>query len=361
LKLRRRIIHQRHRDALDALYAERPATAGPPGLDLDALQGFLDAQCPGLLSSPLSATLIEGGRSNLTYTVTDGTKKFVVRRPPLGHVLPTAHDMPREHRVLKALNTTTIPVPQPVALCTDNAVIGAPFYVMDFVPGTAYRTDAQLVELGAERTRSIANSLVDLLVDLHSIDPGDVGLADLGRPDGFIGRQMRRWKAQLEASRSRALPDLDVLENRLTTTMPESGGAAILHGDYRLDNVLVEADEITAVLDWEMSTLGDPLTDLALFIAYGKAAAAGVAIGVGTAPGYPSADEIADRYARDGRTDTSTLPWYVGFAFFKLAVICEGIHYRFTQGQTVGTGFERAGADVLALTALGNDALKEHR
>ena len=141
--------------------------------------------------------------------------------------------------------------------------------------------------------------------------------------------------------------------------MPESGGAAIVHGDYRLDNVLVKADQITAVLDWEMSTLGDPLTDLALFIAYGQAAAAGLGIGVGTAPGYPSAGEIADRYARHGHRDVSALPWYIGFAFFKLAVIAEGIHYRFTKGQTVGAGFERSGASVLPLIALANDALKE--
>jgi long-subunit acyl-CoA synthetase (AMP-forming)/aminoglycoside phosphotransferase (APT) family kinase protein len=361
LKLCRPAIHQRHHDELDALYQQRSDAAKLPGLDLSRLQRFLARQCPGLVSGPLSGTLIEGGRSNLTYAVSDGTDKLVIRRPPLGHVLPTAHDMSREHAILKALAETAIPVPRPLALCTDDTVVGAPFYVMEFIAGTTYRSDAQLARLGAERIRGIGDNLVDLLVDLHALDPVAVGLAALGRSDGYLARQLRRWKAQLDSSRSRDVPDLDALGNRLAAAIPESGTAAIVHGDYRLDNVLVEDDRITAVLDWEMSTLGDPLTDLALLIAYTRTAAAGLGIGVGTAPGYPSGVEITERYARRAGRDVAALPWYLAFAFFKLAVIAEGIHYRFTNGQTVGAGFEHAGASVAPLIALANDAFEAER
>jgi aminoglycoside phosphotransferase (APT) family kinase protein len=330
----------------------------PPGLDLARLRDFLDSRCPGLVSGKLSGTVVEGGKSNLTYLVGDGAATWVVRRPPLGHVLPTAHDMPREHRILEALAGTSVPVPRPFALCTDDAVLGAPFYVMEFVPGTAYRSDSELAALGPERTRAIADALVDTLLELHHVDPAEVGVAGLGRPEGFLERQLRRWKAQLDASRSRDLSGLDALAERLAARIPASGRPAIVHGDYRLDNTLVDAGRITAVLDWEMSTVGDPLTDVALLVAYGEAARVGVA-GVGTAAGYPSAREIVDRYACAAGRDVAALPWYLGFAFFKLAVIAEGIHCRLTRGHTVGAGFEHVGASVAPLIRLGTDALEE--
>src|ERR1044072_8990403 len=230
----------------------------PPGLDLTRLRAHLDRERPGLVGGPLSAELIEGGGSNLTYAVTDGASRWVVRRPPLGHVLATAHDMRREHRVISALHPTSVPVPEPVLLCEDEAVAGAPFYVMEFVEGTPYRTAEQLAAIGPERTRGVVLSLVDTLVALHSVDPAEVGLGDFGRPEGFLERQLRRWGKQLDASRSRDLPGIDELHTRLAKALPTSPAPTVVHGDYRLDNVLVGADDrIKAIIDWEMSKLED--------------------------------------------------------------------------------------------------------
>ncbi|PXY19071.1 phosphotransferase family protein [Prauserella muralis] len=334
----------------------------PPGLDLARLRAHLDRERPGLVTGPLTAEVVQGGRSNLTYVVSDGTGRWVVRRPPLGHVLPTAHDMGREHRVISALGPTPVPVPRTLLLCQDPDVLGAPFYVMEFVEGTPYRGKEELERLGAERTRAIADSLIDTLVDLHAVNPAEAGLADFGRPEGFLERQLRRWKKQLDASRSRDLPGIDELHERLAGRLPASPEPTIVHGDYRLDNVLVGTDdEIKAVLDWEMSTLGDPLTDIALMVAYAERSTLDLSFvsNVSAAPGYPGTDEVVARYAERSGRDVSGLSWYVGFAFFKLAVILEGIYYRFSHGQTVGEGFDRIGSGVAPLVAHGNAALKE--
>ncbi len=334
----------------------------PPGLDLGRLKAHLDAHRPGLVQGDLSGQVVEGGRSNLTYIVGDGRSRWVVRRPPLGHVLPTAHDMGREFRVISGLHGTAVPVPDALLLCEDTDVIGASFYVMEFVEGTPYRTDQELAVLGADRTKAIADSLVDTLVDLHAVDPESVGLGDFGRPEGFLERQLRRWKKQLDGNRSRDLPGVDDLHDRLAASVPDSGRPSIIHGDYRLDNVLVNADdEITAVLDWEMSTLGDPLTDLALLVAYAERDKVSLQFvsNASSAPGYPSNDEVIARYAERSGRDVSRLNWYVGFAFFKLAVILEGIHLRYSKGQTVGAGFEGVGEGVVPLIAHGNETLKE--
>ncbi|MFJ6572904.1 phosphotransferase family protein [Streptomyces sp. NPDC091292] len=321
-------------------------TGHPPGLDLDRLRAHLDHARPGLLSGPLTGRLIEGGRSNLTYAVTDGTARWVVRRPPLGHVLATAHDMRREHRVIEALHPTAVPVPETLLLCADEDVLGAPFYVMEFVDGTPYRTSDQLVPLGAERTRAAVLALVDTLVDLHAVDPAAVGLADFGRPDGFLDRQLRRWGKQLDASRNRELPGIDELHAALGRALPHSPAPTVVHGDYRLDNVLLgDGDRITAVLDWEMSTLGDPLTDLGLLAMYSARLDVpdSPISTTASAPGHPSPAELVERYAERSGRDVSAVSWYTAFAWFKLAVILEGIHYRYTLGRTVGAGFDRMG------------------
>ncbi|MET9776662.1 phosphotransferase family protein [Streptomyces sp. NPDC006367] len=319
----------------------------PPGLDLDRLRGLLDRERPGLVTGPLTGRLIEGGRSNLTYAVSDGTAHWVVRRPPLGHVLATAHDMRREHRVISALHPTDVPVPRPVLLCEDDEVLGAPFYVMEFVEGTPYRTDAQLAPLGPERTRAAVLNLVDTLVELHAVDPAGVGLADFGRPEGFLERQLRRWAKQLDASRSRDLAGIDELHATLGRELPRSPSPTVVHGDYRLDNVLIggEDDEIRAVLDWEMSTLGDPLTDLGLLVMYSSPLDMpdSPVSTTARAPGHPAPAELIERYAARSGRDVSAVAWYTAFAWFKLAVILEGIHYRYTLGQTVGRGFDRIG------------------
>ncbi|MET9257343.1 phosphotransferase family protein [Streptomyces sp. NPDC003717] len=334
----------------------------PPGLDLGRLRTLLDRERPGLVTGSLSGRLIEGGRSNLTYAVSDGTARWVVRRPPLGHVLATAHDMRREHRVISALHPTDVPVPRPVLLCEDEEVLGAPFYVMEYVEGTPYRTAAQLAPLGPERTRAAVLGLVDTLVTLHAVDPAATGLADFGRPDGFLDRQLRRWAKQLDASRNRDLPGIDELHAALGRELPRSPAPTVVHGDYRLDNVLIgDDDRIRAVLDWEMSTLGDPLTDLGLLVMYSQP------IGLPGSPvsttaeaaGHPSPAELVERYAAGSGRDVSAVAWYTAFAWFKLAVILEGIHYRYTLGQTVGGGFDRIGDLVPVFIEHGLTTLQE--
>ncbi|MGV9315119.1 phosphotransferase family protein [Streptomyces sp. NPDC003691] len=335
----------------------------PPGLDPVRLRDLLDRERPGLVTGPLTAELIEGGRSNLTYAVGDGGTRWVVRRPPLGHVLATAHDMRREFRVISALHPTPVPVPRPLLLCEDESVTGAPFYVMEYAPGTAYRTAEQLAALGPERTRTVLLGLLDTLVDLHAVAPEAAGLQDFGRPDGFLDRQLRRWGKQLAASRSRDLDGIDELHAELGRALPESPAPAVVHGDYRLDNVLVGPDDrITAVLDWEMSTLGDPLTDLGLLAMYStpleqppdSPLSSGAA-----APGHPPAAELVARYAERSGRDVRAISWYTAFAWFKLAVILEGIHYRFGLGLTVGPGFDRIGALVPLFVGHGLATLRQ--
>ncbi|MDC7339790.1 phosphotransferase family protein [Streptomyces lydicus] len=341
---------------------QAPDREDPPGLDLTRLREHLDRVRPGLAGGPLRAQLIEGGRSNLTYRVTDGTGSWVVRRPPLGHVLATAHDMRREHRVISALHDTPVPVPEALLLCEDESVTGSPFYVMELVEGTPYRTAGQLATLGPERTRAVVLSLVDTLVELHAVDPEAVGLGDFGRPDGFLERQLRRWGKQLAASRNRELAGIDELHETLGRALPASPAPTVVHGDFRLDNVLVGADDtIKAVLDWEMSTLGDPLTDLGLLVMYSSDLGlpeSPVSTTSG-APGHPSPGELIERYAARSGRDTSSIAWYTAFAWFKLAVILEGIHYRFTLGQTVGAGFDRIGELVPVFIDHGLTTLKE--
>lgn len=334
----------------------------PPGLDPERLRGHLDRERPGLVGGPLSARLIEGGRSNLTYRLTDGAHDWVVRRPPLGHVLATAHDMKREFRVISALHPTAVPVPEPLLLCEDPDVLGSPFYVMEYVTGTPYRTAEQLAPLGPARTRAALLGLVDTLVELHAVDPESVGLGDFGRPEGFLDRQLRRWGKQLDASRNRDLPGIDELHAALGRSLPHSPAPTVIHGDYRLDNVLIgDDDRIKAVLDWEMSTLGDPLTDLGLLVMYSaplEITGSPISTTAGAA-GHPDPAELIARYAAGSGRDTSSIAWYTAFAWFKLAVILEGIHYRYTLGQTVGGGFERIGDLVPVFIEHGLTTLQE--
>jgi aminoglycoside phosphotransferase (APT) family kinase protein len=335
----------------------------PPGLNLGALRRWLEESAPGLLGGPLSADLVAGGKSNLTYRVTDGTRSVVVRRPPLGHVLATAHDMSREYRVISALQATPVPVPEAYASCLDESVIGAPFYVMAFVDGIPYRSAGELEALGENRTRAIGERLVDTLADLHRVDVAAVGLDDFGRPEGFLGRQVRRWGQQLDASRSRKLAGIDELRARLGEHIPPDSPGTVVHGDYRLDNVLVTAsDEIGAVVDWEMATLGDPLTDVALLLTYQRIAALGVGAGVSTAPqaaGFPDRDEMMQRYAARSGRGLGHLGFHEALACFKLAVILEGIHYRHVHGQTVGEGFAGIGAMVEPLVDMGLESVRQ--
>lgn len=338
-----------------------------PGADLGALAAWLHEHHPGVVDGELTGTLVPGGKSNLTYIVTDAAgRQVVLRRPPLGHVLATAHDMGRESRVMSALAGSAVPVPQVLAVCDDDAVLGAPFYVMTKASGYAYRTKEELDGLGTERTEAIIERLMTVLADLHSIEPAAVGLADFGRPDGFLERQVRRWRMQFDASRSRDLPGEAALFEALAERVPPQGPTGIVHGDYRLDNCLIDptrdGDPLTAVLDWEMSTIGDPLTDLALLLVYSDLGRdPDWSSAVTTAPraaGYPSNDRLIERYASVSDRDLTHLPWYVALANYKLAGVMEGIHYRYVQGQTVGAGFEHAGGGVEMLLANGLAALR---
>lgn len=332
-----------------------------PGLDLVRLAIWWPDYV-GPLEGDLRASLIAGGKSNLTYEVTDGVGTWIVRRPPLGHVLATAHDMAREYRVLTALRPTAVPVPETFALCEDLDVTGAPFYVMAKVDGTPYREAAALAPLGPERVRAISTRLIDTLATLHAVDPGPVGLADFGRAEGFLGRQVARWKTQLDASHCRDLPAADELHARLAASVPPESAPGIVHGDYRLDNVLIdERDQLVAVLDWEMATLGDPLTDLALLLLYQRlgASAGSLVSDVAQAPGFLSEAEILQRYDAGSGRDLSRFGFYLGLAAFKLAAILEGIHYRYLQGQTLGPGFEHLADAIHPLLAAGLDALDQ--
>jgi len=349
--------------------SEELQSEGLPGLDLAAFRRWYDGERPGELGGDLRARVIAGGKSNLTYEVTDGSDWWIVRRPPLGHVQATAHDMGREYTAITALADTDVPVPTTFAHCADDSVLGAPFYVMERVDGIAYRRAKELDGLGADRTAAIAGRLVEVLVSLHAVDPAAVGLAEFGRPQGFLERQVRRWGKQLEGSKTREHPDADELHRLLTDQVAavEGGDPAVLgivHGDYRLDNCLVGSDdEIHAVVDWEMATLGDTRTDLALMMVYetlGASAGGDLVSDVAKAQGWPGNDaQLAAYVAASGR-EPGDMGFHLALAYFKLAVILEGIHYRYLKGQTVGEGFDRIGEGFDLIIAAGLHSLKEN-
>jgi aminoglycoside phosphotransferase (APT) family kinase protein len=304
--------------------------------------------------------LIAGGRSNLTYRLDFGGSRLVLRRPPLGHVLPTAHDMSREFRVLTALHGTDIPVPAPLALCADPDVIGAPFYVMDHVAGDVLRTSEDGQRLTPDQARQLSEELAGMLAAIHSVDVAAVGLTGFGRPEGYLARQLARWQKQWELSVTRDMPGYDRLVERLAAGLPGDGDHSLVHGDFRIDNTLVTLDAqpaIAAVVDWEMSTLGDPLADLGLTLIYWAdpddpawtKLEANVAAEVTARPGFFSRQDLARRYGELTGRDLSGIGYYMAFGCFKLAVVLEGIHARFLQQQTVGEGFEREGPAVPVL------------
>ena len=340
-------------------------TQSPDGLDLDRLQAFFAERVDGYSGEPLEASLISGGRSNLTFGVSDGAREYVVRRPPLGHVLPTAHDMQREFRVINALHGTDVPVPDALAFCDDLDVVGAQFYVMERVDGRILRTPADMADLTADDARRCSGALVDALAALHRVDYTSIGLADFGRPDGFLERQVRRWNQQWEGSKAAGCPDdpaLDEINRRLVAALPDSPPPTIVHGDYRLDNTMLDhhdAGRIVAVLDWEMSTLGDPLADLGLFLLYWgrpEATLGSVGAPIPTDAGFFDRDTIVERYAAATGLDLHALDWYEIFASYKLAIILAGIHARYLMGMTRGDGFDHIGAMVGALAQGALDA-----
>jgi aminoglycoside phosphotransferase (APT) family kinase protein len=329
-----------------------------PGIDFDRLTPWFREHVAPV--GELSAKIVGHGRSNLTYRLEADGQAWVLRRPPLSHVLPTAHDMKREYRIISALEPTKVPVPHAIALCEDISVNDAPFYIMSFVEGMV-PTDPGLVALAFNETarRRLGEELIDTLATFHGIDPASVGLGDFGKPQGFIARQVRRFTEQLERSTVRKVPEMEELSRRLSSAVPEESGYSLVHGDYRLDNCVISHDgHIAAVLDWEMATLGDPLADLGLQFMYwpdrGVATTTAVTSGAVLAlPGFPTRSEAIQRYADKSGRDISSLDFYAALAFFKLAVILEGIHARYLEGGTVGAGFETMGDQAIGLARQG--------
>jgi aminoglycoside phosphotransferase (APT) family kinase protein len=340
--------------------------SGPPGADTAVVGDYLARVLDEPAWRGCAVEIIAGGRSNLTYAVTSPAGELVLRRPPLRAVRPTAHDMVREHRVLSALTGTAVPVPATVHLCTDPDVLGAPFYLMERVHGVIARgaLPAGYADEPADRA-ALGQGLLDVLADLHGVEPAEVGLADFGRPDGYRERQVRRWIGEWEALRDQDRPDLDRLAADLASAVPDGPTGSIVHGDYRLDNVVLHPDRparVRAVLDWEMSTLGDPLSDLGLLLVYWRQAddepVAGAAMpSATTLPGFPTRREVADRYASRTGQDVDQLPWYVAFGFFKLAVVVVGILARQRAGAMTGDVAAGMTATIDGLVAGGRRAL----
>jgi aminoglycoside phosphotransferase (APT) family kinase protein len=310
----------------------------PLGIDLARVTTWLEANVAGA-SGPFRFDLIAGGHSNLTYRVTgaDGAR-YVLRRPPLGHLLASAHDMGREYRIIHALAETPVPVAPALGHCDDPEVNGAPFYVMGFVDGLVVRTTAEARENLTPQARLTASgSIVDTLAAIHAVDPTAVGLGTLGKHDGYIARQLKRWYGQWEQSKTRELPAVDETYHHLMARIPEQQGVSIVHGDYRLDNCIVGPDgHIRAVLDWEICTLGDPLADAGLLFVYWGVDAGARDGGLPTAPttveGFLDRNAAVARYGEVSGRDMSHIDFYIAFGFWKLACIVEGVYARYLHG-----------------------------
>jgi aminoglycoside phosphotransferase (APT) family kinase protein len=311
------------------------------------------------------ARLISGGKSNLTFELRSAAGDLILRRPPVGELLPSAHDMAREARVQRALVTTRVPVASIVYVEPSAQTLETPFYVMEKVQGHVIREAMPpgYAETPEDR-RKIADALVDTLVELHGIEPASVGLGDFGRPEGFLARQVRRWKGQSEAIGLRSVPELDALAAALEANLPASPPPAIVHGDFRLDNCLMDSADpgrVAAALDWELSTIGDPLADLGLLLFYWRQngePAIPLVPTVTSLQGFPPRSYLLARYAERTGIDVSTVPFYEAFARFKFAVIIQGVTERSARGMMAGQDFGTFDAEVVRLAAAGLDAVE---
>jgi aminoglycoside phosphotransferase (APT) family kinase protein len=314
------------------------AAAAPEGIDRTGVEGWFERHVEGV-ALPLEFERIAGGHSNLTYRVRDAAgRRWALRRPPLGKRLGSAHDMAREHKVVSALGPTPVPVAPVAGLCEDESVNGAPFYAMEFVEGPILRglAEAEAFPDEADR-RAIGARVADTLVAIHAVDPDAAGLGDLGRKEDYVARQLHRWQGQWEKSKTRELPAIDAVHERLAARIPEQGPATIVHGDYRLDNmILTPGGEVAAVVDWELCTLGDPLADVGLLMVYWPERDEDpIALGqpANLAPGFPTRGELRERYAERSGRDLSQLDFYVALGYWKLAIILEGVYARYAAGQ----------------------------
>ncbi|MEH6796353.1 MAG: phosphotransferase family protein [Rhodococcus sp. (in: high G+C Gram-positive bacteria)] len=331
------------------------------GMNRDALERFLREN--GIeVDGTLLVDMISGGRSNLTYKAYDDTSTWVVRRPPTSGLTPSAHDMAREWAVTDALASTDVPVARTVAFDRDGSALGAPMTVVEFVPGRVVRTREDLDDLTDTQVAGNAAELVRVLAALHAVDPASVGLEKFGRPDGFVTRQVATWARQWQTVKTRELPDVDRLHRALEAAVPTRSAASIVHGDYRVDNTILDAEDpssVAAVVDWEMSTLGDPLTDVALMCVYRQPVFDAVlgADAAWTSDRYPSAADLVQQYAvRSGR-DVDNWGFYLALANFKLGVIGEGITHRALSGSDTGAGARNAADATQEFIAAGLRAL----
>lgn len=312
-----------HRDNVTSWLVDRVPTARPP-FDFD---------------------LIAGGHSNLTFKVTDRSgSAWVLRRPPLFQVLESAHDMSREFRVIDALQTSAVPVPTTVGFCDDPAVNERPFYVMDFVDGTVMRSAAEAQAFGPDRLPQVTRSLIDVLARIHEVDVDAVGLGELGRKENYVARQLRRWMGQFDASKTRERPELVAVHDHLVERIPEQGRAGLVHGDYRLDNCLIADDtSIAAVLDWELCTLGDCLTDVAALLTYWARPGDGftpIDIAPTLAPEFPEREQLLEWYQESTGRTIEHVDFYLSFASWRLASILEGVYSRYVSGAMGSEGPE---------------------
>ncbi len=318
----------------------------PTGIDVEAVTAWMTEHVG--TAAPLTFTRLAGGHSNLTYQVTDATgRDVVVRRPPMGELLPTAHDMGREYKIIHALQDTPVPVAESLGFSAEADVTGADFYVMGYVEGVVMHAAAQAEEAYDEQQRRTAGeSFIDVLAALHEVDPDEVGLDDLGRKEGYLARQLKRWGGQYQASKTRERPDMDEVTSWLIAHTPEQGPARVVHGDYRLGNCLTGPDgSVLAVLDWEIATLGDPLADVGYVLATWpepgeRTPAAGGATAPSTLPGFPTRAELISRYEAASDTDLSGIDYYTAFSAWKSAAIAEGVYARYLAGQLSTEGLD---------------------
>ena len=306
------------------------------GIDEGKVTPWLAAHVPEL-KSPVAYSLIAGGHSNLTYRCDDAAgNAYVLRRPPLGHVLESAHDMGREHKIIAALAQTSVPVAPTFGLCSDIAVNGAPFYVMRFIEGLVSNDSTVTRALTLPDRRALGLHVIDVLAMLHRLDPDAVGLGDLGRKEAYLSRQLNRWTKQWEASKTHEIPAMEETRRLLEERMPAQIGSSIVHGDYRLGNMIVRGPRILAVLDWELCTLGDPLADVG-YLMNAWASPEEVESGQGdqaptAAGGFPTRTELCARYESATGRDLSGINYYRAFSHWRLAAIGQGVYKRYLVG-----------------------------
>jgi len=330
------------------------------GVDGPRVTAWFEAHVDGV-KPPLDFKLIAGGHSNLTFSVTDSAGSvWVLRRPPLGHVLATAHDMRREHTIISALGPTPVPVAPAIGLCSDEDVNGAPFYVMGFVEGTVVRdSHTATTVLDEDDRRRAGESIADVMAEIHAVDVDAVGLGQLGKREGYIERQLKRWYSQFQQSNEltqRPVPLVHEVHDTLAARIPPQEGTSIVHGDYRLDNCMLGDDgRIVAVLDWEICTLGDPLADVGLLRVYWNEPDdphATLLTPPTTVPGFPTRAQLLERYAANSGRDLSAIDFYVAFGYWKLACIVEGVYARYAHGAMgkPADGFEAFSTQVTRLS-----------